>query len=216
MSLHLVELDADDEIIDEVEVDEDILEAIESIDESQELSLSDENNSLYIVELDDAGNIIDAEVIEGGNEDQELSLGLLSAVKTGANIIRAGVRRGGVNLKRAIGPTGIARARSIIPSLRKDAGTIGAGIKSGASSAMSGIKSGASAGFGRVKSAVMGSSRRTKAIVGTGVGAAGLTAMTPRRQRQEYSLSLSNEEQRSAKHNPLIADAELRIPQYAE
>ena len=74
-TLHLVEIDADENIVEELEVDDEVLQALEE-NEGTELSLSGDDNEVYLVELNDDGEIVDAVAIgqDGEDEDTELSL----------------------------------------------------------------------------------------------------------------------------------------------
>lgn len=228
-TLHLVEIDDEENIVDERELTDDILESLDEETGETELSLSDDNNSLYVVELDDAGNIVGAEMLgdddaEDDTEDdtelslsdrvEELELGLASFL--GQKAMAAGrlAGRGAMKVKSAMGNSfsrggtgnrllrkgriaAVKTGRAVRTMAGQAATTVGGAIKSGGSKAANGFKS---------------LSTRNKAGVVGGTAAIGGGMAYGVNRRRNTSLSLSAAQLQSAEHNPMLADAQKRLP----
>lgn len=198
-TLHLVEIDADENIVEEIEVDDDILQALEK-DEDTELSLSDEANDLYLVELDDNGEIADAVAIgQDDDETEDTELSLESRVDGLELSIASMLGKGAIGAGRAI----VGKARSGFGAVKKSFKHGGAGDtfvrkNFGHKVRTAAVKTGRAIDANPIKSAAAAG-----AVGGFGVGS------MLNKKRKPVTLSLSAEDLLTNK-NPLLADVESR------
>lgn len=216
-TLHLVELDDEDNILDEVELDDDILAALESEDEDTELSLSDDNSRLALVELDDKGEIVAVEELgleddEEEEEDTELSqesessegdleLGAFSGfAKSG--VVRNAAAKGMGLVRRVKGA--LIKGSAKLPSMKR-LGTSPNFVKGG-----TGALSKLSSPVASASKRIVGLSPAGKAAVGgAAVGGAVGLAVGRRQRGRARALSLGNDLLLADK-NPLLIDASAR------
>jgi len=191
--IYLVEADENGEILDAELIDDNFDSTAEYAEDDEEEYEDDEEE----YEEGDAGgeasadNLYFVQVNEDGTTNvqptshAELSLaaspGLIGKTLGAATKFASGFR---APLKRAARVTRVSLRRKVLPALEKTGGAIGDTIKEYPKSA----------------------------AIGAGVLLTGKAAslVPKRRQAQAYSLSLSNEQQKDSKFNPLIADAEAR------
>lgn len=233
-TFHLVEVNSQNEIIDEVELTDDVLENLGAQldeDESAELSLSDEATDVVLVELDDNGEVASVESLtdEESEEsedasdddsedesDEDDSEDESDEEATGLSLSVAGMLgKLGTRISRRAA-VGVGRAKGL---LKKQ--SFGKHPKAGAWPGEK-VKASIRTPMGRAalgkavkpKLAAVGShlSRNKSSYAAAGAGVVGGMALKKGRgQRRSMGLSLSADEQRSTK-NPLIADAEIRTP----
>ena len=223
-TLHLVEIDADENIIEEIEVDDDILQALQD-DGGTELSLSDDDNELYLVELDDDGDIVDAVAIgQDDDEDTELSLedrvenlelssiaAMRGMLGSAGRAIAGKARSGFGAVKNKIGKfrASFIKARPMGgPQAKRLTGPVDS--KFGSTDLIRNT--------GMIKPKRVGLSGKGKLAVGLAAGATGAylgnamgansNAKSNARKRKE--LSLSADQLLDADYNPLLADVESR------
>lgn len=224
-TLHLVEIDADENIIEEIEVDDDILQALQD-DGGTELSLSDDDNELYLVELDDDGDIVDAVAIGQDDYDEDTELSLEDRVDGLELSIASMLGKGAIGAGRAIA----GKARSGFAAVKNKIGKFRASfIKA---RPMGGPQAKRLTGpvdskfgstdlirnTGMIKPKRVGLSGKGKLAVGLAAGATGAylgnamgansNAKSNARKRKE--LSLSADQLLDADYNPLLADVESR------
>lgn len=207
-TLHLVEIDTEENIVDEVELDDEVLAQLNDADESTELSLAAEDNELYLVELDDEGNIVDAELL-GDDEGEETELSLENRVE-GLELSIATMLGRGV---RAVGSAASKGFGAVKQSFKHG----GAGDKLvrravGHKGRTAGIKIGR---FVKNSAGATGAAIRNRPIASAAIGGAGAGAVAGgylgrnAERRRNTALSLSAEELLTDK-NPLLADAAAR------
>lgn len=225
-TLHLVEIDADENIIEELEVDDDVLQALEE-DEDTELSLSDDDNEVYLVELDDDGDIVDAVAI-GQDDDEDTELSLSDRVD-GLELSIASMLGKGARAIAGKARSGFGAVKSKIASFRKPDDSFGAGVFNRRERAGMALKSAGNAVAGKAKQFGASAKAAMKAAPGAvgrfaiknkkafGAGAAGAgggfainTFAGGNRKGKQLSLSLSADQLLSPDYNPLLADVESR------
>jgi len=197
--IYLVEADENGEILDAELIDDNFDSTAEYAEDDEEEYEDDEEE----YEEGDAGgeasadNLYFVQVNEDGTTNvqptshAELSLaanpGLIGKTLGAATKFASGFR---APLKRAARVARVSLRRKILPALEKTGGAIGDTIKKYPKTA---VAVGGLGGLGLVNNTRIG-----------------LNSIPKKKPSQEYSLTLSNEQQKDSKFNPLIADAEAR------